>query len=90
MTREQALKSAEAYFDDGHFLEDLKRRVAIKTESQIYECRKIDMNNYMDEMALDLLALLALQCLGTDDDTVAVIRTRLLGSTALPSQPSPS
>ena len=50
MTREQALKSAEAYFDYGHFLEDLKRRVAIKTESQIYECRKIDMNNYMDEM----------------------------------------
>ena len=50
MTREKALKSAETYFDDGQFLEDLKRRVAIKTESQIYECRKPDMNDYMNEM----------------------------------------
>ena len=50
MTREHALKNAIAYFDDGHFLDDLKRRVAIKTESQIYESRKADMTEYMDEM----------------------------------------
>jgi acetylornithine deacetylase/succinyl-diaminopimelate desuccinylase-like protein len=34
MTREGALARAEAYFDDGRFFDDLKRRVAFPTESQ--------------------------------------------------------
>ena len=34
MSREDAIASAYAYFDEGHFLEDLKRRVAIPSESQ--------------------------------------------------------
>jgi acetylornithine deacetylase/succinyl-diaminopimelate desuccinylase-like protein len=34
MSREQAIARAEAYFDDGGFLADLARRVAIPTESQ--------------------------------------------------------
>ena len=34
MTRTQAIAAAEHYFDDGRFLADLARRVAIPTESQ--------------------------------------------------------
>ena len=33
-TREDAIQSIEKYFDEGRFLEDLGRRVAIPTESQ--------------------------------------------------------
>jgi hypothetical protein len=33
-TREIAIQGIERYFDDGAFLEDLGRRVAIPTESQ--------------------------------------------------------
>lgn len=34
MTRENAIERAETYFDDGSFFNDLKRRVAIRSESQ--------------------------------------------------------
>jgi acetylornithine deacetylase/succinyl-diaminopimelate desuccinylase-like protein len=34
MSRAQAIAQAEAYFDDGRFMETLKRRVAIRSESQ--------------------------------------------------------
>ena len=34
MSREQAVANAERYFDDGAFIEELARRVAIPTESQ--------------------------------------------------------
>ncbi|BEV16493.1 M20 family metallopeptidase [Herbaspirillum sp. DW155] len=34
MSRAQAIAGVEAYFDDGRFMETLKRRVAIRTESQ--------------------------------------------------------
>ena len=50
MSREAAIAKAAAYYDDGHFLVDLARRVAIRTESQIYEERKPDMDAYMAEM----------------------------------------
>lgn len=33
MTRSHALQAATAYFDDGRFFEDLRRRVALRTES---------------------------------------------------------
>jgi hypothetical protein len=35
MTREHAIAAAEKYFDNGGFAEDLGRRVAIPTESQV-------------------------------------------------------
>ena len=37
MTRDRAIAAAEAYFDDGGFAEDLARRVAIPSESQVPE-----------------------------------------------------
>lgn len=43
MTRETAISSATRHFDEGKFIEDLARRVAIRTESQIPESRP-----YMD------------------------------------------
>jgi len=39
MTRETAISKATQLFDEGHFIEDLARRVAIRTESQIQESR---------------------------------------------------
>ncbi len=43
MTRESAISRATRHFDEGQFIEDLARRVAIRTESQIPESRP-----YMD------------------------------------------
>jgi acetylornithine deacetylase/succinyl-diaminopimelate desuccinylase-like protein len=43
MTRETAISRATRHFDEGKFIEDLARRVAIRTESQIPESRP-----YMD------------------------------------------
>jgi acetylornithine deacetylase/succinyl-diaminopimelate desuccinylase-like protein len=43
MTRESAVSRATRHFDEGKFIEDLARRVAIRTESQIPESRP-----YMD------------------------------------------
>lgn len=48
--RAAAIARAVAHFDDGDFLRDLARRVAIRTESQIFEERKPDMDAYMAEM----------------------------------------
>ena len=39
MTRESAIERAERYFDCGKFRDDLARRVAFRTESQVPESR---------------------------------------------------
>ena len=39
MTRESAIGRAERYFDAGTFRDDLARRVAFRTESQVPESR---------------------------------------------------
>ena len=39
MTRESAISRATRHFDDGEFIADLARRVAIRTESQVPESR---------------------------------------------------
>ncbi len=39
MTRESAISRVTRHFDDGAFIEDLARRVAIRTESQVPESR---------------------------------------------------
>ncbi|MBL4720858.1 MAG: M20 family metallopeptidase [Alphaproteobacteria bacterium] len=50
MSRSQAVEQIEAYFDEGGFVEDLTRRVAIKTESQNPE-RHAVLHQYLnDEM----------------------------------------
>ncbi|WP_153099409.1 M20 family metallopeptidase [Paraburkholderia hayleyella] len=51
MTRNTAIELAERYFDDGHFVADLKRRVAWRTESQHPECGPILQAYLQDEMA---------------------------------------
>ena len=38
MSRQDAINCAATYFDSGDFLKDLERRIAIKTESQIFDC----------------------------------------------------
>ena len=57
MSRKDAINCAATYFDSGDFLKDLERRVAIKTESQIFEERKGEMSEYMEEMRLTLSPL---------------------------------
>ena len=39
MTREAAISQATAYFDEGRLIEDLRRRVAIRSESQVPSSR---------------------------------------------------
>jgi hypothetical protein len=46
MSREEAIARAERYFDDGRFLADLGRRVAIPTESQNPD-RRADLAHYL-------------------------------------------
>ena len=57
MSRGDAIECAATYFDDGDFFKDLERRVAIKTESQIFETRKNEMSEYMEEMHQTLAPL---------------------------------
>src|SRR5687767_9979999 len=56
-TRETAIQSIERYFDEGGFLADLQRRVAIPTESQNPE-RAASLVEYLDgEMTRSLEAM---------------------------------
>src|SRR4029434_6379062 len=48
MTRESAISRATRHFDEGQFIEDLARRVAIRTESQVPESRPY-MDMYLKE-----------------------------------------
>ena len=57
MCRDTAISTAALYFDDGRFLKDLERRVNIKTESQIFEERRDEMDSYMTEMVQTLSLL---------------------------------
>ncbi len=51
MSRDAAIAGAQVYFDDGGFLADLKRRVAIPSESQKPECRPA-LDAYLTEAAM--------------------------------------
>jgi hypothetical protein len=57
MTRAAAIAAAEAYFDDGGFVTDLARRVAIPTESQIEERLPVLRAYLADEIAPSLARL---------------------------------
>jgi acetylornithine deacetylase/succinyl-diaminopimelate desuccinylase-like protein len=57
MTRAAAIAAAEAYFDDGGFVADLARRVAIPTESQVEERLPVLRAYLADEIAPSLARL---------------------------------
>lgn len=57
MTRAAALAAAERYFDEGGFVADLSRRVAIPTESQVEERLPVLASYLADEMAPSLQRL---------------------------------
>ena len=50
MSRQAAIDSAARHFDEGTFLADLARRVAIPTESQVFEQRREAMDAYIVEI----------------------------------------
>ena len=57
MSREAVIDSLTRAFDDGRFLDDLARRVAIKTESQIAASRPHLYTYLNEEMAPRLAAM---------------------------------
>ncbi|MFJ3047174.1 M20 family metallopeptidase [Herbaspirillum chlorophenolicum] len=57
MSRAQAIAGVEAYFDDGRFMETMKKRVAIRTESQepasrpiLYDYLHLEMAPYLESL----------------------------------------
>jgi acetylornithine deacetylase/succinyl-diaminopimelate desuccinylase-like protein len=50
MSRQGAIDRAASHFDGGTFLQDLARRVGIRTESQVFEERRGEMDAYLTEM----------------------------------------
>src|SRR5688572_4923659 len=60
-TRDQAIRSIEQYFDQGRFLEDLSRRVAIPTESQNPE-RAGALEQYLEDEMSGSLGRLGFEC----------------------------
>jgi acetylornithine deacetylase/succinyl-diaminopimelate desuccinylase-like protein len=57
MTRAAAIAAAEAYFEEGGFITDLARRVAIPTESQVEERLPVLRAYLADEIAPSLSRL---------------------------------
>src|SRR5713101_2132626 len=57
MTRAAAIAAAERYFDEGGFVADLARRVAIPTESQVEERLPVLRGYLADEIAPSLARL---------------------------------
>ena len=55
--RENAIAAAVARFDDGRFAGDLRRRIAVRTESQRAESRK-DLAEYLTSEMMPALAML--------------------------------
>jgi acetylornithine deacetylase/succinyl-diaminopimelate desuccinylase-like protein len=61
MSREQAIRRVERYFDEGGFVADLARRVAIRTESQDPE-RKGELARYLAAEMQPSLERLGFRC----------------------------
>jgi acetylornithine deacetylase/succinyl-diaminopimelate desuccinylase-like protein len=61
MSRDAAIRRAEAYFDSGGFKADLARRVAIPTESQNPE-RADELKRYLDAEIVPALEALGFRC----------------------------
>ena len=71
MSRASAIARAHTYFDDGTFLADLTRRVAIPSSSQEPE-RAEALRTYLDEEIVPSLAPLGFTCRVFDNPTGAV------------------
>lgn len=61
MTRDGAIARAAAYFDEGGFVRDLARRVAIPTESQT-GTRSAELRSYLEDEIAPALAALGFGC----------------------------
>ncbi|MFH1602435.1 MAG: M20/M25/M40 family metallo-hydrolase, partial [Pseudomonadota bacterium] len=61
MSRAEAIREIERYFDDGSFFADLARRVAIKTESQ-NPARRAELGAYLDVELRPNLERLGFSC----------------------------
>ena len=61
MTRSAAIQQAERYFDEGGFMADLARRVAIKTESQ-NPARRAELLAYLEMEMRPYLERLGFRC----------------------------
>jgi acetylornithine deacetylase/succinyl-diaminopimelate desuccinylase-like protein len=61
MTRDDAVDAAHAYFDEGHFVEDLGRRVAIPSESQKADSRPA-MDRYLNEEMIPAFEAMGHDC----------------------------
>jgi len=61
VSREQAIERAERYFDGGGFVEELGRRVAIRTESQEPQS-KPELERYLVEEMEPSLRRLGFRC----------------------------
>jgi acetylornithine deacetylase/succinyl-diaminopimelate desuccinylase-like protein len=61
MSRAQAISAAERYFDDGRFLVDLARRVAIPTESQ-NPARAAALADYLENEMAESLERMGFTC----------------------------
>ncbi|NUU00955.1 M20 family metallopeptidase [Herbaspirillum robiniae] len=61
MSRAQAIAGVEAYFDEGRFMEVLKKRVAIRTESQEAASRPI-LYDYLTQEIIPYLQGLGFAC----------------------------
>lgn len=61
MTRDAAIGTALSYFDDGEFLRDLSRRVAIRSESQNPEAGD-EINRYLSDEIVPTLSKLGFEC----------------------------
>jgi acetylornithine deacetylase/succinyl-diaminopimelate desuccinylase-like protein len=61
MSRAQAIAGAERYFDEGRFLADLARRVAIPTESQ-NPARAAELSAYLEDEIAESLERMGFSC----------------------------
>ena len=61
MSRTEAILEAERYFDEGGFVADLARRVAIKTESQ-NPARRAELESYLEAEMRPYLERLGFRC----------------------------
>jgi hypothetical protein len=68
MSRASAIARAHAYFDDGRFLADLSRRVAIPSSSQEPE-RAAALRSYLDDEIVPSLSFLGFTCRVFDNPT---------------------
>ena len=86
MSRAAAISRAHAYFDDGSFLADLRRRVAIPSSSQEPE-RAAALRAYLTDEMVPSLSRLRFNCRVLDNPLRAADPRRRSASRIRPSSP---